>query len=127
MSTADVALAAAVKMVQVRNEVDSLTRQIRESLDRCPGVVDAAHEDDSLNALLMPATEPHLRVYYRHTVAAGQAGYSGKVKGADEFLACPHCVAADKLIQQRKEARRRLGRARGTLTLIARDHMNGIR
>lgn len=111
--TADKALAACQKYAQTAALIRSLTRDIGATLDRCPGTGKQSENEESFRPT-------HLSVWYKNGDLLGEWGFMG-VGGPDykaDFRACPHCVAADKLIQERKAARQTWGAAKRQITKI---------
>lgn len=110
MSKAEKALGLCVEYVRLSDWVKQLGRDIGDSLFACPA--GAGYSKDA---------ETHLKTYYRNVNAALHAdGNSVEVKGCAEFRACPHCVKADALIQDRKTARRKLGAVKSQITKLGR-------
>lgn len=102
--SADKALAACREYVRVADLIRSLTGKIGDALTKCPG---NGEFDSDVDGDAMPRT--HLRAYYRQY---------DRVRDTAEFRACPYCVAADKLIQERKAARQTWGAAKRQITKI---------
>lgn len=96
------AIAACKVYVAATGEVLRLTNQFREALECCPG--DGTFSDEG-----SPRT--HMSTLYR-----GLRGLEDRLA----FKACPHCVLADQLIQQRKSARQSLGAAKRQIAKVGR-------
>lgn len=107
------ALAACREYVRLNVMIRNLTRDIGEALSKCPGTVDAPPSDEAFQPT-------HLRDWYQKGDLMNEWGFMGggipDYKAA--FEACPHCVEADKLIQQRKAARLSLGAAKRQITKL---------
>lgn len=110
------ALTACRKYVAASNEITRLTRAIRGALEACPGAPGKQTNDESFSPT-------HLSEMYARGDIAGEWGFMG-YSGPDYqamFDACPHCVLADQLIQQRKTARQTLGAAKRYVGKIGRE------
>jgi hypothetical protein len=107
------ALVACQKYVAVQGLIRSLTRQIGDALDACPGTNSERPSEESYKPT-------HLSDFYRRGDIAGEWGFMG-YNGPDYlaiFKACPHCVLAHQLIQQRKDARQSFGAAKRQITRL---------
>lgn len=106
------AMAACAEYVRASDEVRRLTREIGNALLGCRYDADQYSEN--------PRT--HLADYYADRNAEGAIGpfFVGRVKSQDAFEACPSCVAANKLVQQRKDAKQKLGAAKRQITKLGR-------
>lgn len=101
------ALDACRKYVAAGAEIKRLTKAIGDTLDKCPGTGRQAETEESFRPT-------HLREWYVHGDRLGEWGFMG-CGGPDykaDFKACPHCVLADSLIQERKAARQTYGAAK---------------
>lgn len=103
------ALAACVAYTRAQEAVRRLTERIGDCLSMCRGV-------KGEKTLFAPAEETHLHVTYRNRKGAYEAGLVEAP--ADLLDQCEYCARADKLIQERKAARQRLGSAKRAITRI---------
>lgn len=100
------AINACKEYVRTSEDIRRIGREIGDALIAC--LVNSKRE------------VTHLSDYYRNLDKASEWAFMG-IGGVDheaEFLACPHCVLANKLIQIRKSARRRLGQVKAQITKI---------
>ena len=100
------AINACKESVRTSEDIRRIGREIGDALGSC-----AVNRNDGIT---------HLSDYYRHSDKTSEWAFMG-IGGIDheaEFLVCPHCVLADKLIQIRKSARRRLGQVKAQITKI---------
>ncbi|NKI68892.1 hypothetical protein GN109_05620 [Collimonas pratensis] len=110
MNNEQKALAACREYVACNLDIKKISQAISGNLYNCP-------ENNG------EEFRTHLKEYYlNRNIAAAVDGYFGSaVKGEEEFLACPHCVEADRLIQERKAARLKLGSAKRRITLLGKS------
>lgn len=109
------ALDACRKYVAAGAEIKRLTRAIADALDACPGTGKHCETEESYRPT-------HLSDWYKHGDRFNEWAFMG-YGGTDYkalFEACPHCVCADQLIQQRKTARQTLGAAKRYIGMIGR-------
>ena len=99
----DKALAACRAYVAAIERIRIITGKIGDALHLCPGTGDFDTDTEG-----EPLKRVHLRTVYGYHDAATNAA----------FRACPHCVLADELVQQRKAARSSLGAIKGQITKI---------
>lgn len=108
MTTEQKAVQACADYVRINKEIKRIGQEIGEALLCCP-VSRASYSEGAT----------HLKEYYANVNAGGYiSSHSHRVEGQDEFEACPHCMAAHKLIQDRKSARRSLGAVKRRITQI---------
>ncbi len=113
MNTESKAIAACQSYVRAMTEIRVMTGMIAAALNDCGGATPDTSGDDEYKPT-------HLKNYYKRGDLAGELGFMG-YNGPDykeEFEACPHCVLADKLVQERKSARQRLGAAKRAISKI---------
>lgn len=103
------ALAACREYVRLNKLIQSLTRDIGAHLSLCPG---NGLTDTDRDGFGYPRT--HLRELWSWVGVS----FDRTQEARTEFLKCQHCVAADKLIQQRKAARLSLGAAKRQITRL---------
>lgn len=111
---------ALLRLAECKVDVDSLSKQISKQLAACPNHY-------------QPPYELHLSLVYKATTDADYDGWGSGIRrlnasealaelegdGDFEELVCPHCAGAQRLIQERKQARIRLGNAKGAITRMA--------
>ena len=104
------AIAACRDYVLFNAEIKRIGKEIGHALTAC-GV-------DNGNAV-----DTHLSIYYANRKAefADSFFFDGRVDGQDEFEACPHCVLADQLVQQRKTARIALRTVKASITRLGKE------
>lgn len=113
------ALAACVEVVAATNEIKRLKRLIGDSLEACR----AAYNAENVDAHPM-AWKSHLEMAYAFEIleetqyTEGERIYLDENEQQTVLAACPHCLAAHNAIQDRKQARKRLGNARRAITRI---------
>jgi hypothetical protein len=116
------ALAACVELVAAAKEVKRLKSLIGDSLSACHAAFDALMLDG--HPLVW---ESHLGSAYAFETfdptqyTEGKRVYLDNAEQQAILSACPHCLAAHNAIQERKQARKRLGNARRQITLIGRS------
>lgn len=108
---------AVIALYQAKAEVDGLTKQIGLHIGDC---VDAqAAKMDQFNQGKF--VEPHLKEAYRFE----RDGFERYLANdSPEFYLeenCQHCLKAHHLIQERKIARQKLGRAKGWVTKLGKQ------
>lgn len=111
------AVLACQNYVRIKAAIAALGREIGEALSKC----DYKPEEQGDDCSHQPT---HLRRYYAHGDLVGEWGFMG-YGGPDykaEFKACPHCVKAHDLIQQRKAARASFGAAKRQVARIGKEH-----
>lgn len=109
------ALSACRKYVTAGAEIKRLTHAISDALGACPGTDSERPTEESYKPT-------HLSEFYRCGDILGEWGFMGYA-GPDYkalFKACPHCVMAHDLIQQRKAARQTLGAAKRFIGMVGR-------
>lgn len=110
------ALGACRELVAAKADVNRLSRLIGEALNACP-MMNAPIEYGPKG----PIT--HLSMAYAAEEVENDHGYGGTHRewNSQHLLDdCTHCMAAHVAIQERKIARRRLGKARRVVTMIGR-------
>lgn len=113
-------------IVEYRNAnlaVRSLSRRIGEHLSACQEAAIAAHDE-----IPEDGKSPHLKEAYSYEPDGMYDWQRCYDDPAEDYLkeACPHCYAAHFLIQERKEARLRLGVAKRRLMAIGRALEGGV-
>lgn len=107
----DKALKACIEYVAANNEIEKLSLQIADCLSMCEG------ELGTLRTVHWSCDDQtHLHATYKNRKARDEYGlHDGSPDLLDE---CEYCKEADKLIQLRKQARKRLGIAKRAITVI---------
>lgn len=101
---------ACATYVLANNEVRRLSGLIRIEFSKC------ATAKANASGRAPDEMEPCLSEYYKQTAAA--TPYSCGIGPDIPVLDCEFCEKADRFIQQRKKARRRLGTAKRQITVL---------
>lgn len=133
MSSIESRAVSAVKRLAVaRREVQRLTKAIGHALAKCEGV------NGGLVFVAVPGQpigkkDPnditHLRLAYTPELSESQ--YRRREYMDEDELhdylkeSCPHCLLAHLLVQERRKARKALGRANAVVTILGRAMLEG--
>jgi hypothetical protein len=118
------ALRACTDYARLSGEIKRLTRLLSDSLARCPGVnghlqyLDIGYDQAALDRF--NADETHLKRAYAVDTDEDGSYWLNRSEQLEILSACPHCLAADTAIQDRKAARKSLGAAKRAITMIGR-------
>lgn len=125
------AVAAVKGLAVARAEVERLTKAIGEALAKCPGVnggfMLALPDEFGSTWQKDPNDITHLKSVYAPEKSESQYRQLDYLDD-DEVVyrlteECPHCLLAHQLVKQRRVARKRLGRAKATVTNLGRELM----
>lgn len=111
------ALAACRELVAATAEVSRLSRVIGENLGACPLITDPIEYGPK-----GPVT--HLSMAYAAEEIEDDSEWGGTHKewNSQHLLNdCPHCMAAHLAVQERKQARQRLGKAKRAVTILGKS------
>lgn len=108
------ALAACASHVRAKNEIKRLTELIGTSLSACFFEHQREHPNTEYVSHLQQAYEFDVDEYVGRT-------YLDEADQLELLSDCPHCLAAHHAIQERKKAKKSLGAARRTITMIGKS------
>ena len=111
------AMQAILRYSETRQEVERLTGEIAFELEQCPQEADYPKRPHLIEAYTATTTEDHYGGERRLTIEEA-AEYLDEIASSG---ICGHCRKAHTLIQQRKKARIRHGRAKATITKLGRE------
>lgn len=118
------ALRACVEYARLQIEITHLGREIGRALGECQGIAGKRHPVEIIggNAFtLFNESDPtHLSVAYECDRDESGRYFMEPDEQLDFLSACPHCLTAHHAVQARKKARKSLGAAKRTITMIGR-------
>ncbi|BDA17598.1 hypothetical protein KAM345_015120 [Aeromonas caviae] len=114
------AMQAILRYSETRQEVERLTGEIAFELEQCPQEADYPKRPHLIEAYTATTTEDHYGGHQseRRLTIEEAAEYLDEIASSG---ICGHCRKAHTLIQQRKKARIRHGRAKATITKLGRE------
>jgi hypothetical protein len=119
MNNAEKALLACVEYAKAKADVARLSKEIGEALEGCY----SAFAQGRTHWENLHKYESHLSRAFAYEVGEREYGEPGRIyltaeEQAEVLAECPHCMAAYKAVQARKEAKKRLGIAKRRIGII---------